>query len=258
MRELWRATRLAACRLGGVIVGTVDVRFLQILPYFQDLSLGELALIRSQVQQRNLEAGELILLAGQPAEALYAVRRGRARIFVSSAGGKEQVLFVVDRGATFNDTAVFDGGLNQASAQALGPGACIYVLPAPLMTHLAATNPRVAAAVIRVMSSRVRHLATLVEDLSLQHLTQRVAKLLLCESTSMGIVTLTKQDIAARVGTVREVVSRELRHLEQAGAIARGREGVVRVDPPALRALLGSSVVEMPAPEERIRRLAAS
>ncbi len=239
-------------------MGGVDVRFLQKLPYFQALSLDELAPIGRQVQQLNLCAGELILLAGQPAEALYAVRRGRVRIFESSAEGKEQVLFVVGRDATFNDVAAFDGGLNLASAQVLGPGADIVVLPASLMTYLVETNPRVAAAVIRIMVGRVRQLAGLVEDLSLQHLTQRVGKLLLRESAVMGTVTLTKQEIAARVGTVREVVSRELRHLEQEGTITRGRDGIVRVDPQALHALLGAPVVGIPAPEERHPRLAAS
>ncbi len=239
-------------------MGAVDVRFLHMLPYFQDLSSAELARIASHVHQRNLDAGEMIFLAGQPVEALYVVRRGRARIFESSAEGKEQVLFVVGQGATFNDAAVFDGGPNPASAQAIDPGVSLYALPASLMTRLAATDPRVTAAAIRTLAGRVRQLAALVEDLSLHHLTQRVAKLLLEESMPAGGVTLTKQEIGTRVGTVREVVSRELRRLEQTGAITRGRDGIVQVDRQALDALLGRPEGAVTAEEDRRMCLAAS
>jgi CRP/FNR family transcriptional regulator, cyclic AMP receptor protein len=239
-------------------VGVVDARLLQALPYFQELSPAELVPIAGHVHQRNLEAGEVIYLAGQPAEALYAVHRGRVRIFESSAEGKEQVLFVVGRGATFNDAAVFDGGPNIASAQTIEPGAGICVLPLPMMVRLVATNPRVAAAAIRIMTGRVRSLAALVEDLSLQHLTQRVAKTLLRESTPLGVVMLTKQEIATRVGTVREVVSRELRQLEQEGAILRGRDGTVQIDRRALSALLVRPMVEAGELEDQLSRRAAS
>ncbi|MGH2410850.1 MAG: Crp/Fnr family transcriptional regulator, partial [Chloroflexota bacterium] len=147
---------------------------------------------------------------------------------------------------------------NMASAQTLEPGASIYVLPIPVITHLVATNPRVAAAALRIMADRVRNLAALAEDLSLCHLTQRVAKLLLRECTPMGVVMLTKREIAARVGTVREVVSRELRHLEQQGALTRGRDGIVQVNRWALSALLDGPVIEVRAPADRLSRLVAS
>jgi CRP-like cAMP-binding protein len=239
-------------------MGTVEARFLQALPYFQGLSPAELVPIAGQIHQRNLEAGAVIFQAGQPAEALYAVNRGRVRIYESSAEGKEQVLFVVGRGATFNDAAVFDGGPNLACAQAIEPGTGLYVLPLPLMARLVATDARVAAAAMWIMAGRVRSLATLVEDLSLHHLTQRVAKFLLQESTPLGVVMLTKHEIAARIGTVREVVSRELRHLEQEGAIIRGRDGIVRVNRRALAALLDRPVVKAGQREDQLYRLAAS
>jgi CRP/FNR family transcriptional regulator len=241
-----------------MIVAIVDVRFLHTLPYFQEFSLTELARIGSQVHQRNFEANEMIYLAEQPVEAFYVVRHGRARVFESSAEGKEQVLFVVGQGATFNDAAVFDGGPNLASAQAIDPGAVLYVLPASLMARLAATDLRVTSAAIRTLASRARHFATLAADLSLQHLTQRVAKLLLEESRPAGGVTLTKQEIGTRVGTVREVVSRELRRLEQIGTITRGRDGIVQVDRQALNALLGSPEIAVTSPEERLAYLIAS
>lgn len=216
-----------------------DLLFPCTVPYFRGLSGAELAQVHRRCHQRDLVAGEIIVLEGQLAEALYVVYRGRVHVFKTSEEGKEQVLFVHGPGDTFNDVAVFDGGPILATAQALVPGTCIYVVPASLMTHLLTTNPRVAANVVRDLPGRVRHLAALVEDLSFHSIIQRVARLLLEENAATGCVVLTKQEMAARVGTVREAVSRALHDLEESGALTRQHNRIVHVNTPALHALLG-------------------
>lgn len=220
-----------------------DVFFLSAVPYFRGLPDEDLAHIRTRCHARQLEVGEFIMLEGGPAEALYVVRSGRVRVFKTSADAhKEQVLIVLGPGETFNDVPVFDGGPNPASAQAVTPGTSICVLPAAHVTHLLATNPRVAANVIRVLASRLRHLTMLVEDLSFHDIAQRVARLLIEESARTGgPVTLSQQEMAMRVGTAREVVSRALRALEQRGAITRRQHQIVEVRTQMLRALLGDS-----------------
>ncbi|HZS87968.1 MAG TPA: Crp/Fnr family transcriptional regulator [Chloroflexota bacterium] len=221
-----------------------DVTFLRAVPYFRGLPDEDLAQIRTRCHTRHLEDGEILLLEGAPAEALYIVRSGRVRVFKTSADArKEQVLIVLGPGETFNDVPVFDGGPNPASVQATTPGTSLCVLPAARVAHLLATNPRVAANVIRVLAGRLRHLTLLVEDLSFHDITQRVARLLIEESArSGGPVTLSQQAMAMRVGTAREVVSRALRTLEQRGAITRRQHQIVEVRPQVLRALLGDSV----------------
>jgi len=217
-----------------------DLPFLGDVSYFRGLPVEELIQIRACCHQRALEAGEFILLEGQPAEALYIVRRGSVRVFKTAATGrKEQVLIVLRPGETFNDVPVFDGGSNPASARAAEAGTSIYVLQVSHMTRLLATNPRIRANVIRVLAGRLRHLTLLVEDLSFHHSTRRVARLLLEEGLRTGgTVTLSQQEMAARVGTAREVVSRALRELEQRGALTRGPRHHVRIETRALRALL--------------------
>ena len=216
-----------------------DLLFPSTVPYFRGLSGEELARIRRRCRQRDLAAGEIIVLEGQRAEALYVVRRGRVHVFRTSEEGKEQVLFVHGPEEIFNDIAVFDGGPILATAQALVPGTCIYVVPASLMTHLLTTNPRVAANVVRDLPGRVRCLAALVEDLSFHPITRRVARLLLEENAAAGCVVLTKQEMAARVGTVREAVSRALHDLEESGALTRRHNRIVHLNLPALHSLLG-------------------
>jgi CRP/FNR family transcriptional regulator len=218
-----------------------DLLLLRQLPYFRGLRPEEVELLQRQAYRRDLAAGEMILLEGEPVEGLYVVSRGRVRTFRSTPEGREQVLFVLGPGDTFNDAPAFDGGVNLASAQALSSGTTIYLLPASLMTHLMAVNASVAVAVVGVLVGRVRQLAGLAEDLSLRTTTQRVAKLLLEDSTASNTILLNTQEIASRIGTVREVVSRSLRHLEQAGAITHRDNHLLLVDPQILRALLSEA-----------------
>ena len=218
---------------------TVDDRaFLSAVPSFRGLAPEQLEQIHGRCRSRAAVKGEIIVLAEQPAEALYVVRSGRVRIFtISEDGHKEQVLSVLGPGEPFNDIAVFDGGQALANAQASVPGTRVYVVPAPVMTQLLATNPRVAANVAMFLPGQIRKLAALVTDLSFHHVTQRVARLLLEESAAPGGVALTKQEIAARTGTVREGVSRALHHLEESGAIACQHRYITVHDPAALQAL---------------------
>lgn len=218
-----------------------DLALLQQLPYFRGLRPEEVELLERQAYRRSLAAGEMILLEGEPAEGLYMVSRGRVRTFRSTPEGREQVLFVLGLGDTFNDGPAFDGGVNLASAQALSSDTTIYLLTTSLMTHLMAVNPSVAVAVVGVLVGRVRRLAGLAEDLSLRTTTQRVAKLLLEDSTASNTILLNTQEIASRIGTVREVVSRSLRHLERAGAITHRDNHILLVDPRILGALVSEA-----------------
>lgn len=218
-----------------------DLAFLSTLPYFQGLSPTELAQVQGRCRTRALTTGEIIVHEGQSADALYVVRRGRVRLYKISREGKEQVLYVAEPGTTFNDIGVFDRGPALATAEALTADTRICVVPAALMLHLLTANPLVAANVVRVLPGRVRQLTALVEELSFHPIVQRVARLLLEEHETTGQITLTKHEMAARVGTVREAVSRTLHDLEQCGAITRQHNHIVHVNTTALLALLGAA-----------------
>lgn len=224
---------------------TVDDRaFLSTVPYFRGLAPEHLEQIHGRCRSRDAAKGQIIVLAGQPAEALYVVRSGRVRIFtISEDGRKEQVLAVLGPGAPFNDIAVFDGGPALASAQASVPGTCIYVVPAFVMAQLLATNPCIAANTAAFLPGHTRMLAALIAELSFYSVTQRVARLLLEESAAEDMVTLTKEEIAAHTGTVREGVSRALHDLEESGIITRQHRCIILRDPAALQALLDPAML---------------
>lgn len=215
------------------------LRYLRAVPYFAGLTGPELRALAAQCSSRTFDAGESILLEGEATEGLYVVLSGKVRVFKSSPEGREQVLIVVAPGETFNDVPVFDDGPSPASADALGSGTGVCLVPRSVVAHLLATNSVVAVSVAKALASRLRHLTVLVEDLSLRQIIQRVARLLLEESASgSGSIQLTHQEMAARVGTAREVVSRALRELESRGAISRDDSRAIRVNSPRLEALL--------------------
>jgi len=215
---------------------------LQSIPYFSGLGPAELDSVRNLVFEKTAERGELILLEGEPAEALYFVASGVVKVFKTSADGKEQILYLVRPGESFNDVPVFDGGPNLASAQAMGP-VVLYGIRKSDLEVLLHNHPQVALNVTQVLSHRVRHLVSLVEDLSFRHVTGRVAKILL-EHAGDGTgprPRLTQQEMAAMAGTAREMIGRSLKTLEEEGAIRLDRHRIVITDKEALREMAGAA-----------------
>ena len=99
----------------------VPVEFLKSIPYFSELSPAELDSIAPFIFEKTAERGEIILLEGESAEALFFVVSGAVKVFKTSAEGKEQILNIVRSGESFNDVPIFDDAPNPASAQAMVP-----------------------------------------------------------------------------------------------------------------------------------------
>jgi len=218
----------------------IDVDVLHQIPLFATLSSGDLAHVAAMTVERHYERGDIILLEGDKGGALHYVREGVVKVFKTSAGGKEQVLRLIAAGHTFNDVPALDGGSNPASAAAMEPSV-VYVIRRIELLKLIATRPEVAGAVVQTLASALRHLVALVEDLSLRHVTARVAKLLLEQEASFQeeqhIYHLTQQEMAALAGTAREVVGRALKELEVAGAIEMRQGHAVVLNRERLRVL---------------------
>jgi CRP/FNR family transcriptional regulator len=217
----------------------IQVDILKRTPYFSGLSPAALDSIAKLIFEKKVERGEIFLLEGEADEVLYFVASGAVKVFKTSAEGKEQILDIARPGDSFNDVAVFDGGPNPATAQAMAP----VVLYGVRKNHLEAIiqgYPQVATNVIRVLANRVRYLVSLVEDLSFKHVIGRIAKILL-EYAGSGTGTgqrLTQQDMAAMAGTVREVVGRSLKVLEEKGIIKLDHHRIIIADREALKKII--------------------
>ena len=199
----------------------LSTEFLKSLPYFAGLGDRELEGIARESVELSYSDGEVIFLEGEPSSGMYAVISGRVRVFKSSAAGREQVLFVARPGVSFNDVPVFDGGPNPASATAVGP-CVVFLIPRGSIVAMLAACPA-ALAVTRNLASRMRHLTLMIEGLSLRSVVGRLAKLLLdttsAETGQAPAPRLTQDEMAAMVGSVRDVIGRALKQLEAAGAI---------------------------------------
>ena len=227
----------------------VEIGRLESIPYFSGLGLTELETIKQRVFEKSVQKDDMILLEDEPAEAVYFVVSGAVKAFKTSAEGKEQILCILRPGESFNDVPVFDGGLNPASAVAMTP-VTLYGITKSDTAALLREHPNIAVNVIRVLAEKVRHFVSMVEDLSFRHVTGRVARLLLKyadDHQKQGgdlspAPRLTQQDMAAMVGTAREVVGRSLKALEEDGAIRMDRHRIVIADKELLEEISGVAV----------------
>jgi CRP/FNR family cyclic AMP-dependent transcriptional regulator len=220
-----------------------DLQILRAVPYFSSLTAAELVQIHPACLLRRFQAEEIVLLEGAPSLNLFILRSGSVCMYKTSWDGKEQVLRIVQPGETFNDVPVFDGRPCPWSVKAVNSCTTVWELQGERVLQLLATHPHVARAVTAVLAGRLRQLTDIVGDLAFRHTVERLACLLLKEWADTGWpVALTQQEMAARVGTAREVVNRALRELERRGAITREHHRIVRVNPRCLRALLGPPV----------------
>jgi len=156
----------------------VQLEFLKRILYFSDLGLAELESIKELVFEKTAARAEVILLEGESADNLYFVASGVVKVFKTSTEGREQILNIVRPGESFNDVPVFDGGPNPASAGAMGP-VLLYGIKKNDMEAILRNHPQTALNVVKLLARRVRHLLSLVEDLSFKHVISRVAKILL-------------------------------------------------------------------------------
>ena len=220
----------------------IEASFLHESPYFSNLNDEELNLVHKLVFEKEFQRGDLITLEGETTGALYFVFSGAVKTFKTSADGKEQILSIARPGGSFNDVPVFDGASNPFSAQAMGP-VVIYGIAKRDLDAILRDHPQVALNIINVLAGHVRHLTSLVEDLSFRPVIRRVAKILLEYSggVTSSVQRLTQQEMAAMAGTAREVVARSLKALESKGVLRMDHHRIVITNREALKDIAGVS-----------------
>ncbi|MBI3635526.1 MAG: Crp/Fnr family transcriptional regulator [Candidatus Rokubacteria bacterium] len=218
------------------------VALLAAIPYLRAAPPADLRALAARCVVREVRRGATVFREGEPAEGLFVVVDGRVKIVRVSARGREQVLHTEGPGATLGEVPLLDGGGYVASAIAAAPSRLLF-LPRPALLDLCRRRPAIAMGIIRVLARRVRTFAGLIEDLSLRDVTARLAAYLLDEAQRQGAIDVTlagtRDDIAATLGTVRELVSRSLARLRRAGAITIAGRRVRIVDAARLARIAG-------------------
>lgn len=213
---------------------------LRAIPFFNTLDDHVLSELARGAQWRNFDTGALVFLEGERAQGLYYLQNGWLKITRSSPDGREQVLQLLGPGETFHAIGVFANLPNPASAVALEPVG-LWILQREAVTSLLEEHPPLAQHVIEVMATRILELVDLVEDLSLRTVTARLARLLLEDAQDGALQRprwYTQAEMAARLGTVPDVLHRALSKLADDGLIEVERSAIHIRDRRALEELI--------------------
>jgi CRP-like cAMP-binding protein len=220
---------------------TATVDYLKLSPYFAGLDDCLLEKISRLITERTVGKHEIIWLEQESAKMAYFVASGLIKLFKVSAEGKEQILRLVRPGGCFGYPGMFNGGSNPENAQALVPS-MLYGLMKRDLEALLREDEQLALNTIRALATETHHYMSLVEDLSLRRVNSRLAKMLLehsGEEAGDPSPILTQADMAAMIGTVREVVGKSVKALEDEGAIIADRRSIIIKDSGALRRMAG-------------------
>jgi CRP-like cAMP-binding protein len=186
-------------------------------------------------QLHSYSPGEVIFLEGDWPKALYLVHRGWVKAVKLSPEGREQILDFIGPGQPINIAPIFAEQPHPATL--IAQEACeLWAVEQSTLLGLLDRYPRMARLIIRALAGRLLHTISLIEDLSLRSVTARLAKLLLLQLADNQQTIIqrhlwaTQAEMAARLGTVPDVINRALRSLSEEGLIQVDRRQIVILD----------------------------
>lgn len=216
---------------------------LQRTKLFSEVSREGIARLARRATEMQFQPGEMLFFSGDTAKGLFAVVGGKVRVFRHNTEGREQVMHMDTAGATIGEVPVFDDGPYPASAIAEEVTEVLFISTKDIHAFCL-EQPEFALRALKLMAERVRRHAQLVEALSFHEVGQRLALLLLNEARQAGVaecgsstfkLTLSNHEVAIRIGSVRDVVSRALARLQHDGLVKLKARSVTIVDFQALK-----------------------
>ena len=214
--------------------------------FFRPFPAGALEALAAVARWRGFEPGQTVLEAGDPARDVFFIAEGEVRILTRGSGGHEILLNELGPGEFFGEIAAIDGGLRSAGVVAL-PRARVCVIAAAPFLRFALSTPQASHHVMRLLAGLVREKDARLLELTVLPVRPRLIALLLrlARPREAGGVVVSPprphHELAARIGTRREVVSRILGALGREGLAQAARGGLVLPRPDALRAELDSA-----------------
>ena len=200
--------------------------------FFGSLPDSALFFLGEHATHSQYQSGETIFWEGESSKGLYWLYSGTLKAVKYSTSGREQILHLIKESQTFNEVGAFTTLPNPASVVALAPSQVWYI-PGSAIRKLIQEDPGFAGLIIEVLALRLRQSATLVEDLSLRPVVNRLARLILEEAegdTLFRPTWYTQNELAARLGTVADVIQRALSRLEEEKQIQVERQQIQILD----------------------------
>lgn len=214
-------------------LATKALHVLASLSYFRGLDDDLLNALANVASRQIYEKGQVIFLEGELCVGLYVVEEGWLKGFITSPGGREQIIRYLNAGDVFNEVGVLiSESKNLVTVQTLEPSK-VWVIERQKLIRLMDEHPQLSRKISENLAERVIHLMGLIENLSLRTVENRLARLLLDSSSDGGMnrrTWFTQAEMAARLGTVADVVGRVLHSFEAGGLIRISRHRIEVLD----------------------------
>ncbi len=186
--------------------------------YFNDLNDALLKDVAEQTQLREYQRGDVLLWEDDACDGLFIMEQGSAKIFRLSPQGRQYIVRILQEGDTFAEVPAFDEGTSPVNVEALEP--CqVWVIDKNKLHELVMKHPAFAQRVLVNFGTMLRGMVRMVSEMAFYQVTHRLARLIDTELLQDKSSNWTQEQLAARLGTVREVVARSLKELERSGAI---------------------------------------
>jgi CRP/FNR family transcriptional regulator len=215
------------------VLPSAKIAVLRQIPFFQTLSPREMDALAEHAIEKRFSPGEVLFREGEDCRGLYLVGQGSVKIFKTSNSGREIMLAIESAPSSVAEVPLFDGGPYPATVSAVDE-VVAYLVTKQDFQHVCRQNPELPLKVLAVVGQRLRQLVRVVESVTFGSVRQRLARALLDFGDQAGAATfalpVTHEELAFRLGTVREVVSRNLGRFQAEGLLRVQRREIALVD----------------------------
>ena len=206
----------------------------QLVPAFGDFDPEARTLLEAGARIVKLKTGQPVFGAGDTCEAFLVVSAGSVKVSTATEAGRELLLYRVGPGEScvlttaclMSHTGYDTEGVAETETEAIA-------IPRHTFDQLLASSARFRHFVFASFGERLHGLVALVQEVALRQVDRRLARFL-SERGGSGAIDMTHHDIAAEIGTAREVVSRLLKHFEALGYLKIERRRIVILAPAKL------------------------
>jgi CRP-like cAMP-binding protein len=209
------------------------------LDLFKMLPPRELESLAAVAREKTFEPGEDLFQEGEPCRGIHVVAAGLVKIVKTTPAGRQVMLAMQAAPSTVAEVPVFDGGPYPATVTAVKQTVALTILKEDFIAACR-QNPDLTLKFLEVFGRRLRHLVNLVETITFGSVRQRLAQALLDFTGPAGTGAFalpeTQEQLASRLGTVREVISRNLSRFQGEGLIRIQRREIEILDRAGLQA----------------------
>jgi CRP/FNR family transcriptional regulator len=205
---------------------------LRTFEFLRGLDDNTLAALAESSTWKVFSPNTVVFWEGDVESNLFFLQYGSLKVLKASPDGREQVLRFMQAGEIFNEIGVLAKKPNPATALALEESG-IWLIPRHALEELVLAHPHVAMQILENMADKIINLVTLASDLSLKTVEARFAELLLEQAEGDVIERrrwTNQTELAARLGTVPDVLSRVIRELTKAGLIEMDKQHIRILD----------------------------